>query len=337
MASAIPTDTPQSDAQSASKPKIEPLLEVDEKDIERHELIGSGSFGAVYRATLSSKDKSTKTEVAAKVLHPTKPEERKQQEKEIHFLNRLKHRYIVSFVGAVISAASIIILTEFASNGSLHDYLKKESKLPTELLYAWALQAALAIQHLQKNDVSHRDIKPSNFLITTGRVLKLCDFGISRDLRTTVSTAQRGTIPYLAPEVFIELRLSKKSDIYSYGILLWELVMCEEPYKNMQGLQIMYIVGTEDIRPDISGIQSHPLLTLMQKCWATDRTRRPHIDEVIRDIIYAGEQDRGETPLFLQESFFFFTSFLVESCKVTSPITKICKESKEKPTRILFS
>ncbi len=274
--------------------KEETLNIIDEKDIERHELIGSGTFGDVYRATLTSNDKKTETEVAEKVLRPVKPEERKEQEREVSFLSRMKHRYIVSFIGAIMSTTSIIIITEFASNGSLHDYLKHQTCLPSAILYAWALQGALAIQYLQKNDVAHRDIKTCNFLITADNILKLCDFGIARDLTTTVSTGVKGTMPYLAPEVFTELVLSKASDIYSYAIVLWELVTCEVPYKDMEGLHIMYMVGTKDKRPKITHIEPHPILDLIKRCWATDRTKRPHIDEVIRDIMLAGEQDRGK-------------------------------------------
>ena len=267
---------------------------ISEDDIERHEFIASGSYGDVYRATLKSRD--TAKEIAAKVLRPTKPDEKVNQEREIVFLSKLKHPYIVNFLGAVMSTASIIILTEFASNGSLHDYLKDKISLPSELLYAWALQGALAIQYIQIKDVSHRDIKSSNFLITAQNVLQLCDFGLARDLQVTVSTAVRGTLSYLAPEVFKDLKLSKASDVYSYGIVLWEMLTCEIPYKGLQGPHVMFKVGTENIRPDISGIKPCHLLSLIEQCWATDRHVRPHIEEVIRTIIFAGEKDRGKVP-----------------------------------------
>ena len=130
---------------------------------------------------------------AKKILRATEEKKRMQQDREVAYLRRLNHPYIIEFYGTVVDCQDdeLIILTEYASGGSLDRYLEnarlQNRKLPRDQVYEWAIQAAKAIRYLQEMKVAHRDIKAANSVITEDNVLKLCDFGLAQGLSDIVS------------------------------------------------------------------------------------------------------------------------------------------------------
>ncbi len=251
--------------------------------------IGSGTFADVFEASLRSKDGVT-TQVAAKKLYSklctldTVDEVRENHQTELDFQCKLHHENIVTFIGVVLTDTTIIFVSELAVNGSLYDYLKHHHPLSERRRLHWMLQAAKAIQYLYRNNVVHRDIKSLNYLVTDDNKLKLCDFGIAKSITRTVDTIQKGSFPWMAPEVFIEQKVSHKSDIYSYGIVVWELVTGKIPFDNMDGAAIMWAVGNDKRRPDIPADCPQPIRRLLSKCWDGDRRKRPHIDSIVSDV-----------------------------------------------------
>ena len=184
--------------------------------------------------------------------------------------------------GTVAEAGCVAIITEYAAKGSTYDYLKDKTSLPHKLADQWSLQAARAIQYIQKHHIVHRDIKSSNYVIMLDNTLKLCDFGIAKYLTSTKPTgSERGTVIWLAPEVFTDNILSPKADIFAFGIFLWELQTCEEPYKGMSTHFIMFQVGMYKMRPDDPKNAPKFYRVLMRECWAQDREKRPPIDDIV--------------------------------------------------------
>ena len=262
---------------------------IEESDIIYHEFIGRGGSGDVFRITWKSK-KFGNIEAAAKKIPIMKDDDIDEKfGDEINYLQNLSHTNIISYYGHVIIPNYLVIVTEYASNGSLSDYLKCNKNLPHDLKLKWAIQAVRGIKYLQEKHILHRDIKSSNFLITSDNNLKLCDFGIAKDLTTTTTTSNtKGTIRWLAPEAYnftSNSIVSPKADIFSFGIVLWELETGEVPYKGERDERVMWLVGNDGIRPEIPATCPSALKDLMQRCWNGDRDKRPNTDYIIEKLL----------------------------------------------------
>ena len=125
-------------------------------------------------------------------------------------------------------------------------------------------------------------------MITSDNNLKICDFGIAKDLTSTKeSTSSKGTIRWLAPEAFAfttNSTLSIKADIFSFGIVLWELETCEEPYKGVTKERVMWKVGVQDGRPEIPANCDPVFKELIQRCWNKEWHQRPDINAVLQEL-----------------------------------------------------
>ena len=265
-------------------PKLESTI--DESDLVYHEQVGRGATGDVFRVTWKSK-RFGSIEAAAKKIPLFKDENIEEKfGSEVKYLQMLKHENIVTYYGQVVTPDYLVIVTEYAANGSLYDYLRKRTTpLPLKQKLEWAIQAAKGIGYLRDNNVLHRDIKSGNFLITRDNVLKICDFGIAKDLTSTkTATSEKGTVRWLAPEVFTEEKLSPKADIFAFGIMLWELETGEIPYKGIRSERVMWIVGNKGQRPEIPTNCNPELKDLMQRCWDGDRGNRPDVEKILEQL-----------------------------------------------------
>lgn len=183
----------------------------------------------------------------------------------------------------------VIIVTEYAAKGCLFDYLKKrKSQLPSNLKAKWIQQITEGIKYLSDHNVLHRDIKSPNLLITSDDDLKICDFGISKDLTSTKTTrhTDKGSIRWQAPEIFKDGKLSPKADIFALGIVIWELETCQVPYGDINDTNhIMWQVGMHNARPEIPETCSSTLKSLIQDCWHKDKDERPDVDEILHRLL----------------------------------------------------
>ena len=259
------------------------------KVLSYHEKLGEGAFSEVWRVTWRSTEGGPGVNAAAKKIRFDTVQEKSDfwddLKREIDALKRLEHENIVRYYDTLLVEPHVIIITEFVAQGSLFNYLKKRESIPQELVKKWALHLSRGIQFIQQSNIVHRDIKSSNCVISANDVLKICDFGLAKDLTKTKSTdSEKGTVKWLAPEVFTEGKLSPKADIYAFGIVLWELNSCEEPYRGMRPETVMFQVGEHGIRPEIPESCIGDMRDLIVKCWDVDRDSRPDIDSVIAQL-----------------------------------------------------
>ncbi|TSM68883.1 Mitogen-activated protein kinase kinase kinase 20 [Bagarius yarrelli] len=189
------------------------FVQIKFDDIHFYENCGGGSFGSVYRARWISQDK----EVAVKKLLKI--------EKEAEILSVLSHRNIIQFYGAVLEAPNYGIVTEYASGGSLYEYLSSDAseEISMRQIMTWATEIAKVV-------------------MTADKVLKICDFGASKFHSHTTHMSLVGTFPWMAPEVIQSLPVSETCDTYSYGVVLWEMLTREIPFKGLEGLQVAWLV-----------------------------------------------------------------------------------------------
>ena len=248
------------------------------EDLEFHETLGEGGFGTVYRVTFKKKSFKGYKEAAAKFL-------RVMCKQEVEIMCRLHHPNIVTLIAHIKTPFTIIL--EYAKFGSVHDYLKDENKpLTEEMMKKWLKEAALAIEHLHEQNLLHRDIKASNCLLFDGMTLKLCDFGITRELEHSQSTSSmKGTHRYLAPEIIVgndegRAIYSKPADIYAYGLLVLEIYSRKPPFYGLQPHTLIYRVGNGE-QPKIPDNCPQLVSEVMRQCWKRHPGERPTIQNIL--------------------------------------------------------
>eukprot|EP00249_Psilotum_nudum_P003097 c16427_g2_i1 orf=1010-1828(+) len=203
--------------------------------------------------------------------------------REISMLSRVQHKNLVKFVGAC-KEPLMVVVTELLQGGSLRKYLHslRPKQLDLRLAVGFALDIAQAMECLHKYGIIHRDLKPDNLLLTADqKTVKLVDFGLAREeTLTEMMTAETGTYRWMAPELYSTVTLrhgdkkhyNHKVDVYSFSIVLWELLMNRLPFEGMSNLQAAYAAAFKGTRPSLSENVDLPdeLVFIMQSCWAED-------------------------------------------------------------------
>ncbi|XP_075036720.1 mitogen-activated protein kinase kinase kinase 20 isoform X2 [Mixophyes fleayi] len=253
------------------------FVQIKFNDLQFFESCGGGSFGSVYRAQWLSQEK----EVAVKKLLKI--------EKEAEILSVLSHRNIIQFYGAVLEPPNYCIVTEYAAGGSLYDYINsnRSEEMDMEHIMAWATDVAKGMHYLHMEApirVIHRDLKSRNVVITIDGILKICDFGASRFHSHTTHMSLVGTFPWMAPEVIQSLPVSETCDTYSYGVVLWEMLTREVPFKGLEGLQVAWLVVEKNERLTIPSSCPRSFAELMQQCWDSDSKKRPSFKQIISNL-----------------------------------------------------
>uniref|UniRef100_A0A4W6FWW4 Mitogen-activated protein kinase kinase kinase 20 n=1 Tax=Lates calcarifer TaxID=8187 RepID=A0A4W6FWW4_LATCA len=250
------------------------FVQIKFDDILFYENCGGGSFGSVYRARWISQDK----EVAVKKLLKI--------ENEAEILSVLSHRNIIQFYGAIVEAPNYGIVTEYASGGSLYDYLSSDESEDMDMgqIMTWAADIARGIHYLHSEapvKVIHRDLKSRN---GNRFDLTICDFGASKFLTHTTHMSLVGTFPWMAPEVIQSLPVSETCDTFSYGVVLWEMLTREIPFKGLEGLQVAWLVVEKNERLTIPSGCPVCFAELMRSCWATEPKERPMFKQILSTL-----------------------------------------------------
>lgn len=253
------------------------FVQIKFDDILFYENCGGGSFGSVYRARWISRDK----EVAVKKLLKI--------ENEAEILSILSHRNIIQFYGAIVEAPNYGIVTDYAPGGSLYDYLSSDESEEMDMgqIMTWAAEIARGMHYLHSEapvKVIHRDLKSRNVVLAQDKVLKICDFGASKFLTHTTHMSLVGTFPWMAPEVIQSLPVSETCDTFSYGVVLWEMLTREIPFKGLEGLQVAWLVVEKNERLTIPSGCPVSFAELMRSCWATGPKARPLFKEILSTL-----------------------------------------------------
>ena len=206
---------------------------------------------------------------------------------EVQILSSIpKHPYIISFYGVCKNYPDIFIVTEFAQEGSLFNYLHKEKQVPySSLSLTWAQQVAHGMEYLHSYDIIHRDLKSANILLSGNfMTAKVCDFGTARYLsHTTVQTNASGTFRWMAPEVMeaVEAKINKKCDSFSYGMVVYELLVHQVPYYDTPGDGVVCVKVMQGEWPAIPPTIPQYLHSLLTACWEKDPHKRPTFHDII--------------------------------------------------------
>ena len=213
-------------------------------------------------------------------------------------MESLRHPNIVMFLGACTkSPGNLVIVLEYCKNNCLWVLLQNHNiPLPWEKRVSIAIDIAKGMQYLHgfSTPVLHRDLKSLNILLDANLTPKIADFGWTRILAEKM-TLKVGTFQWMAPEVIKTKSYTEKADIYSYGIILWEIASREAPYKTLNGYQVSVDVVEKKLRPTVLPEWPRPFTSLMERCWADDPTTRPNFKEILAELRSIRQQMRRST------------------------------------------
>ncbi|XP_072995894.1 serine/threonine/tyrosine-protein kinase HT1-like [Typha latifolia] len=209
----------------------------------------------------------------------------KQFTREVTHLSHLYHRNVIKFAGACKSPPVFCIITEYLSGGSLRAFLHKleHKSLPLEKLIAIALDITRGMEYIHSQGVIHRDLKPENILFDQDFCVKIADFGIACEEAYCDALAEDpGTYRWMAPEMIKHKHYGRKVDVYSFGLLLWEMVTGRIPYEDMIPIQAAFAVVNKNLRPVIPADCPGPLRALIEQCWALQADKRPEFWQIVK-------------------------------------------------------
>ncbi|GMH13393.1 hypothetical protein Nepgr_015234 [Nepenthes gracilis] len=263
---------------------------IDLRKLNMGPAFAQGAFGKLYRGTYEGE------EVAIKILErplndPEKSQVMEQQfQQEVLMLAPLKHPNIVRFIGACRKPMVWCIVTEFAKGGSVRQFLiKRQSRsVPLKLAVKQALDVARGMEYVHGLGLIHRDLKSDNLLIFSDKSIKIADFGVARiEVQTEGMTPETGTYRWMAPEMIQHRPYTQKVDVYSFGIVLWEVITGMLPFPNMTAVQAAFAVVNKGVRPAIPNDCLPVLVEIMTRCWDANPDVRPSFSDVVRMLEYA--------------------------------------------------
>jgi len=290
-------DSKSLDSVKRKKPKFD---EISFDDIRFEEKIGEGSFGEVYRGFLWGQ------EVALKKLRIKGTTDNiKEFRKELKIMRTLRHPNIVEFLGACVEPNRMCIVTEYLANGSLEDVLernaKRKKRISIKRIVALAKDIARGLNWLHHKGIIHRDLKTANILVDSSGKGKLADFGLSHIKSSSGDPicgtyGVVGTPCYMAPEVLQKNPYGVKADIFSFAIVLCEMILGKYPYDNEPESTATFEKAiVSGLRPDVPACIP-AMQNLIVSCWAENPDDRPAMDQIM-DALERMEQDLNRTAM----------------------------------------
>ncbi|GAB4836758.1 hypothetical protein Ancab_001670 [Ancistrocladus abbreviatus] len=289
---------------------IRTLQIIKNEDLEELRELGSGTFGTVYHGKWRGTDVAIKRIKKSCFTGRSSEQERLTIEfwREAEILSKLHHPNVVAFYGVVQDGpgGTMATVTEYMVDGSLrHVLLRKDRHLDRRKRLIIAMDAAFGMEYLHSKNIVHFDLKCDNLLVNlkdpSRPICKVGDFGLSKIKRNTlVSGGVRGTLPWMAPELLngSSNKVSEKVDVFSFGIVLWEIFTGDEPYANMHYGAIIGGIVNNTLRPLIPNYCDQEWRRLMEQCWAPNPVARPSFTEIasrLRSMAAACQsQPRGQ-------------------------------------------
>ncbi|XP_058433342.1 tyrosine-protein kinase Fes/Fps isoform X2 [Marmota monax] len=259
---------------------------LNHEDLVLGEQIGRGNFGEVFSGRL----RADNTLVAVKSCRETLPPDLKAKFlQEARILKQYSHPNIVRLIGVCTQKQPIYIVMELVQGGDFLTFLRTEgARLRVKTLLQMVGDAAAGMEYLESKCCIHRDLAARNCLVTEKNVLKISDFGMSREEADGIYAASGGLrqvpVKWTAPEALNYGRYSSESDVWSFGILLWETFsLGASPYPNLSNQQTREFVETGGRLP-CPELCPDAVFRLMEQCWAYEPGQRPSFSTIYQEL-----------------------------------------------------
>ncbi|CAD5193522.1 unnamed protein product [Musa acuminata subsp. malaccensis] len=304
-------DQESSSSSQARPSQLDPMLddvaewEIPWEDIIIGERIGLvGSYGEVYRADWNGTEVAVKKFLDQDFYGDALDEFRS----EVQIMRRLRHPNVVLFMGAVTRPPNLSIVSEFLPRGSLYRILHRpHCQIDEKRRIKMALDVAKGMNclHTSVPTIVHRDLKSPNLLVDKNWTVKVCDFGLSRLKHSTFlsSKSTAGTPEWMAPEVLRNEKSNEKCDVYSFGVILWELATLRMPWSGMNPMQVVGAVGFQDRRLDVPKEVDPLVARIIWECWQTDPSLRPSFAQLttalrsLQRLVIPSHQETQSPPM----------------------------------------
>ncbi len=253
------------------------------------EKVGSGGMSSVYRAF----DPTLERSVAIKLMHrdmSSDPDQLERFRREARAVARLNNPHVVTVIDAGEDDGAPYIVFEYVQGETLKERIRRHGRLPVSEAVAYAIEIGRALESAHANKLVHRDVKPQNVLIDSAGRAKVTDFGIARSMEAHGLTATGrvlGTTDYVSPEQALGHEVAEQSDIYSLGIVLYEMLTGEVPYK----ADTQVAVAMKHVREPLPDVQrrrpeiSSALAAVVERATAKETVNRyATVDELVHEL-----------------------------------------------------
>ncbi|GAB1602446.1 epidermal growth factor receptor-like isoform X2 [Argonauta hians] len=267
------------------KPNLAQLRLIKESELRKGGIIGSGAFGTVYKGFWIPDGENVKIPVAIKVLQEgTSPSQNKELLEEARVMCSVDQQCCVRIL-AVCMTAQMMLITPLMPLGCLLDYIRKNKKaIGSKVLLNWCTQIAKGMAYLEERAIVHRDLAARNVLLQTPNQIRITDFGLAKllDYNEEEYVAAGGKMPikWLALECIQHRIFTHKSDVWSYGVTVWELFTYgQRPYESVRAAHVPDLLEKGERLPQPS-MCTIDVYMIMIKCWMLDADSRPSFKEL---------------------------------------------------------
>ncbi|XP_041034820.1 non-receptor tyrosine-protein kinase TNK1 isoform X2 [Carcharodon carcharias] len=267
---------------SSPESEIAPKCLINDKDLALYERLGNGSFGVVRRGEWRLPNGRI-LNVAVKCLRSDISNETDAMAdflQEVNAMYAINHPHLIQLYGVILSHPMKMV-TELAPLGSVYDHLRaRHGAFPIHCLWLYAVQVCEGMEYLESNRFIHRDLAARNILLASEELVKIADFGLTRSVSNSdhyVMQAHR-KIPFAwcAPESLKSGTFSHASDVWMFGVVLWELFSyCEEPWMGLYGREILMMIDREKKRLEKPVDCPGNIYSLALQCWSAAPEDRP--------------------------------------------------------------
>eukprot|EP00055_Hartaetosiga_balthica_P016127 m.100249 g.100249 ORF g.100249 m.100249 type:complete len:678 (+) comp9042_c1_seq1:209-2242(+) len=262
-------------------------FEIKFDEIKELKFLGSGAQGCVFLGTYKHE------EVAVKKLRDAST-----LDKEKGLLQKLDHQNIIKLKGVCMTDPVFGVVMEYCPN-SLYEIIRGH-QLPPEWIVEWGAQIADGMLYLHKMGIVHRDLKSANILVAQDqKTLRISDFGCCREYKQGKSSIMSfsGTAAWMAPEIIRSESCSERVDVWSFGVVLWELLTGEIPYKGVDATAIVWGVGNNNLRLPVPDTAPDGFKLLLKQCWNATPKHRPEFRQILLHLTILSRDDKFcETP-----------------------------------------
>ncbi|XP_069013747.1 epidermal growth factor receptor isoform X1 [Embiotoca jacksoni] len=274
---------------SGEAPNQALLRILKEPEFKKIKVLGSGAFGTVYKGLWVPEGEDVKIPVAIKVLREaTSPKANKEILDEAYVMASVEHPHVCRLLGICLTS-TVQLITQLMPYGCLLDYVKEnKDNIGSQHLLNWCVQIAKGMNYLEERHLVHRDLAARNVLVKTPQHVKITDFGLAKLLNSDEKEyhADGGKVPikWMALESILNRTYTHQSDVWSYGVTVWELMTFgTKPYDGIPASEIAGVLekGERLPQPPICTIDVY---MIMVKCWMIDADSRPRFRELIAEF-----------------------------------------------------
>jgi predicted Ser/Thr protein kinase len=248
--------------------------------------IGRGGYGVVYKGDLRG------MQVAVKCIgEGLSAKDRQDFEQEAKLLQSLPpHENVVRLIGVAYDGQSPMIVLEYLAGGSLIDLLESSIKIGRPQIVDWLRGVSAGMVHLRNHNIIHRDLAARNVMLGARGEPKVTDFGMSRFVENTadaqhVTASSVGPLKWMSPQSLLDKVWNEKSDVWAFGVLMYEVIAREEPYADLEPVQVAAQVCRDGITLEPPTTFGHDLVELLRECMRWEDTSRPTFRQINQTLM----------------------------------------------------